>query len=320
MKQPAKGCFIFYLSYNNFKNKLCSYAYKNFPSFYFCRMLTVSELFIYPVKSLGGIPVSSAMVTDRGFQFDRRWMLVDINNRFITQRDLPVMALLRVEFGNLGLTAYHKKNNTERINIPLLPETNETATVTIFDDNCKAAFVSKNVDEWFSQMLSTNCRLVYMPDSTNRPVDENYADDDEHTTFTDGFPYVMIGQASLDDLNGRLREHVPINRFRPNIVFTGGKPYEEDQLGHFIINNINFYGIKLCARCVITTVNQENAYKSVEPLKTLATYRLKNNKIYFGQNLLAKDVGTINIGNQIDIVTGNISDDFAIPPGNVTYT
>src|SRR6185312_14229953 len=99
-------------------------------------------------------------------------------------------------------------------------------------------------DEWFSKMLSVNCRLVYMPDSIQRFVDEKYARNGEITGFADAFPFLIIGQASLDDLNNRLAEALPINRFRPNIVFTGGKPYEEDVMEHFIINGINFYGVK----------------------------------------------------------------------------
>jgi uncharacterized protein YcbX len=268
-------------------------------------MLTVSELFIYPVKSLGGIPVSSAKVTDRGFEYDRRWMLVDFNNRFLTQRELPTMALLQVNLTANGLKVCHKKNITSQINIPFIPETQEEVTVEIFEESCKAIFVSKIVDEWFSQILAINCRLVYMPGSSKRFVDERYAINHEITNFSDGYPFLIIGQASLDDLNYRLAEALPINRFRPNIVFTGGKPYEEDGMEHFTINKVNFYGVKLSARCVITSVNQDNANKAIEPLRTLATYRQKNNKIYFGQNLLHDGEGTIRVGDAIEVMKIN---------------
>lgn len=268
-------------------------------------MLTVSELFIYPVKSLGGIPVSSAKVTDRGFEYDRRWMLVDLNNRFLTQRELATMALLQVELTATGLKVYHKKNISSQINIPFLPQTTEETTVEIFEESCNAIFVSKIADEWFSKMLAINCRLVYMPGSSKRFVDERYAIIREITSFSDGYPFLIIGQASLDDLNYRLAEALPINRFRPNIVFTGGKPYEEDTMENFNINNVSFYGVKLCARCVITTVNQDNASKSNEPLRTFATYRQRNNKIYFGQNLLHDGEGTIRVGDTIEVMKVN---------------
>lgn len=268
-------------------------------------MRRVSELFIYPIKSLGGISVSSAKLTDRGFEYDRRWMIVDLNNRFITQRELPAMALLQVELNSQGLKVYHKKNNESQICIPLRPEIKEEIIVEIFEDSCKAVFVSKIADEWFSQMLSVKCRLVYMPDDSERPVDEKYSCNGEITSFSDGFPYLIIGQSSLDDLNDRLIKPLPVNRFRPNIVFTGGKPYEEDEMKHFRINNINFYGVKLCSRCVITTINQSVASKSQEPLKTLATYRQKDNKIYFGQNVLVNGSGKVNVGDQIEIIEVN---------------
>jgi uncharacterized protein YcbX len=275
-------------------------------------MLTVSELFIYPIKSLGGISVASAMITDRGFQYDRRWMLVDENNHFLTQREFAAMALLQVELTSGGLKVYHKKNIHSPIIIPAFTETNEKANVEIFGESCSAQFVSRIADEWFSEMLLLKCRLVYMPDSTKRSVDNRYAFNKEITSWSDAFALLIIGQSSLNDLNSRLAEPLPINRFRPNIVFTGGAPYEEDVMKHFTINGINFYGAKLSARCVITTINQENAGKAKEPLKTLAAYRMKNNKIYFGQNLLHNGAGTISLGDTMKIIKVNASEAFNI--------
>ncbi|MBK5271090.1 MAG: MOSC domain-containing protein, partial [Bacteroidia bacterium] len=114
---------------------------------------------------------------------------------------------------------------------------------------------------------------------------------------------MIIGQSSLDDLNERLAERLPMNRFRPNIVFTGGEPYEEDILQHFMINRINFFGVKLSARCVIINTDQDDATLSKEPLKTLATFRSKDNKVYFGQNLLHQEEGIIHIGDMLDVIT-----------------
>lgn len=264
-------------------------------------MLEVSELFIYPIKSLGGVSVTSAKVTDRGFQYDRRWMLVDNSNSFLSQREVPQMTLLQVQLSDAGLTVQHKINKGERVYIPGSIEKPEELTVQIWSDKCKAELVSPRLDEWFSDMLSLSCRLVYMPDSSKRRVDTRYATDKELTNLSDGYPFLIIGQASLNDLNVRLLDPLPMNRFRPNIVFTGAEPFEEDLMEHFSINNIQFYGVKPCSRCVITTINQDNAEKSKEPLKTLAAYRQKNNKIYFGQNLLHKGEGEIRVGHVITI-------------------
>jgi uncharacterized protein YcbX len=262
-------------------------------------MLQISELFIYPIKSLGGISVSNALVTDRGLQHDRRWMLVDSNNEFMTQREFAEMALLQSEIVEDGLKVYHKKKQTS-ILIPFESQ-GETISVQVWSDQCKGIVVDKKADEWFSETLGKHCQLVYMPRTTKRRVDGRYALNKEITNFSDGYPFTTIGQSSLDDLNSRLEETLPINRFRPNIVFTGGAAFEEDGWKHFTINDIDFYGVKLCARCVITTINQETIKKSKEPLKTLATYRQRNNKIYFGQNLVHHGEGTLHIGDEIKV-------------------
>ena len=279
-------------------------------------MLQISELYIYPIKSLPGVPVKEARVTEKGFEYDRRWMLVDENNRFISQREAPQMTQLLVSIENEGLHIKHKING-ESLIVPFdsLSSRNK-GTVTIWDDTCEADYVSTEADEWFTSALGINCRLVYMPDDCQRVVDQRYAPGNSVTSFSDAYPFMIIGQASLDDLNSRLNEALPMERFRPNIVFTGGQPYEEDMMGSFTIGNINFYGVKLCARCIIPTINQQNASRGKEPLKTLAKYRQKNNKIYFGQNLVHDGEGIIAIGDEIQTKSLNIDERFIVnkPP------
>lgn len=264
-------------------------------------MLQVSELFVYPVKSLGGISIPKSIVTDRGLRYDRRWMLVDLHSRFMTQRDFPEMALLKVQIKEgKGLTISNKRKGGS-IDIPFETD-GETIPVQVWSDRIKGIVVGRNMDEWFSEMLGKHCRLVYMPEGTKRKVDGRYAINKEITSFSDGYPFLTIGQGSLEDLNSRLAEKLPINRFRPNIVFTGGAPYEEDTLAHFTIRNIHFYGVKLCSRCTITTINQDTLEKGKEPLRTLAAYRMKNNKIYFGQNLVHDGEGTIEVGDEMKVL------------------
>lgn len=264
-------------------------------------MLAISQLFIYPVKSLGGIPVSSAQLTDRGFMYDRRWMLVDDNNRFLSQREQPVMALLQTEITDAGIKVTDKRNTADNCIIPFINKQHEKIKVQVWDDACEAELMSDDLSKWFSAALQINCKLVFMPDDSMRKVDGRYAANNEITSFSDGYPLLLIGQSSLDDLNNRLTEKITIDRFRPNIVFTGGAAYEEDTMAEFDINSINCYGVKQCARCVVTTIEQSNAAKGKEPLKTLAAYRQLNNKIYFGQNVLYKGNGVINIGDAITI-------------------
>ncbi|MEO6327461.1 MAG: MOSC N-terminal beta barrel domain-containing protein [Ginsengibacter sp.] len=266
-------------------------------------MLSVSELYIYPIKSLGGIALDTAMVTNRGLQHDRRYMLVDENNIFFTQREYPAMAFLRTAIEDDDLLVYHKDAMSEKLELHVAPEpTGTTTTVKIWDDWCEGEYISERADDWFSDKLGISCRLVYMPDSTKRKVDPLRALNDDITSFTDGYPIMMLGQSSLDDLNGRLIEQLPMNRFRPNIVYTGGQPFEEDVMEHFSINNINFFGVKPCARCPIPTTNQETGVRGKEPLKTLSQYRVANNKVLFGQHVLCAGTGIISVGDSINVL------------------
>lgn len=266
-------------------------------------MYTISQLFIYPVKSLGGIEVTEAQLTDRGLQYDRRWMLVDNNNQFLTQREHPVMCLLQTAIEEDKLIVYYKNNPEDKVHVLLQPlPTKKTVQVQVWDDECAAWFVSDEADEWCSNKLSMPCRLVYMPENEKRKVDARYATGEDITSFSDGYPLLMIGQASLDDLNSRLLEPLPMDRFRPNIVFNGGQPYDEDIMSHVRVNEIDLYGVKLCARCTITTINQTNGIKAKEPLLTLAGYRMKNNKIYFGQNVLLQQTGYLKTGDAIEVI------------------
>ena len=264
--------------------------------------LLVSGLFIYPVKSLGGISLTESYIGNRGLMYDRRWMLIDDNHKFITQRANHRLALLQTELGDNQLKISSKNDRTRFIDVPLNPAPVERINVNVWDDICEAEVASKEINIWLSHTLEMSCRLVYMPEDSLRKVDKVYAKNNEITAFSDGYPIMLIGEASLDDLNNRLAQPVPMNRFRPNIIFKGGYPYQEDNLHKFSINNLSFLGVKLCGRCVITTINQNDGISSDEPLRTLSTYRKKENKVLFGQNVLPVNYGIVRIGDEIHIV------------------
>lgn len=265
-------------------------------------MLQVSALYIYPIKSLGGIAVDKAVITERGLQYDRRWMLVDDNNRFLSQREIARMALFKVAVTPTGLSVNYSPTNA-RLQVPFKPLYNQLVEVSVWDDTCQGQFVSDEANQWFSNILGIPCSLVYMPDDTLRQVDPDYAGPGTITSFSDAFPLLLISQASLDDLSAKIGSPIPMNRFRPNIVYSGGTPYSEDQLASFRINNINFYGVKLCARCPIPGIDQDTAISGKEPIKTLASYRRRQNKIYFGQNLLHQGSGTLKIGDTLEVLS-----------------
>jgi uncharacterized protein YcbX len=265
-------------------------------------MLQISRLFVYPVKSLGGISVPSALLTDRGFQHDRRWMLVNDQNQMMTQREYPQMALLQTNIIEDGISIWHMNDIHTRITVPFV-SSGTTLTVQVWNDLCEAVFVDRKIDEWLSNKLDVTCRLVYMPDDSLRKIDPRYAVEENNiNSFSDGYPIMLLSQSTLDDLNSRLEVPVSMNRFRPNIVLAGANPYEEDEMAEFRIRGVQFYGVKLCARCAIPTINQDTLEKSKEPLKTLASYRQNGNNIWFGQNVIYASGGvSLKVADRVEI-------------------
>ncbi len=258
--------------------------------------ITVTGLFVYPVKSLAGIPLSEAQVTDRGFRYDRRWMLVDEQGMFLSQRELASMALLVPERSPEGLLV--RDASGDHIMIQEKDE-GETLRVGIWEDECEAILYEAAVNQWFSKRLNISARLVYMPESSHRNVDPRYAHHSELVGFADGYPFLMISEESLADLNHRLDHPVAMNRFRPNLVTRGGEPYLEDTIGTFRIGDIEFRAAKPCARCQVVTIDQQTAAITKEPLRTLSSYRRDGNKVLFGMNLLHQGSGSLSIGDRV---------------------
>lgn len=262
---------------------------------------TLSEIWIYPIKSLAGVRQAKAKVKQKGLEFDRRWMLVDEQGRFLTQREHPEMSLFRVTL-NEGTLTVISNTTQDQVRLDLTgPEEGELQQVVIWDDQVEAIEPDPHLSHWFSEHLKLRCRLVFFPESNRRDVDPDYAKNHEQVSLADGYPFLIIGQASLDDLNNRLASPVKMNRFRPNFVFTGGAPYEEDTWKHLRIGNCEFMGMKPCGRCVLTTVNPQTGVKEKEPLATLSTYRKKGSKILFGQNLVAVVFNEVYEGDEIEI-------------------
>jgi len=263
-------------------------------------MLTLSEINIYPIKSLGGISLQSSEVEKRGLKYDRRWVLVDESNKFFTQRNFPEMALIKVAVENDGLKLQHKTKPFEPLHVPFEFDHSKTDKIVIWDDTVTGEFYNSEIDDWFSEFIGIKCHLVKMPESTQRKVDKSYAKN-KIVSFADGYPFLIIGQASLDDLNSRMEIPLPMNRFRTNFVFTGGKPFEEDNWKTFKIGDVTFRAVKPSARCVITTTDQETAARSHEPLLTLSKYRKIDNKVMFGMNLVYDSVGKVKVGDKIEL-------------------
>ncbi|MEX2231224.1 MAG: MOSC N-terminal beta barrel domain-containing protein [Cyclobacteriaceae bacterium] len=264
--------------------------------------LILTEIWIYPVKSLGGIPLEKASVMGKGLEFDRRWMLIDDEGVFMTQRVNPAMALfkLRIQEGwiSISYTKDGKIISSCEFSIST-PTSDKWIAARVWNDDVKVLEVEPELSKWFSHHLQTSCKLVAFPEEKPRPVDPRYKLNNEQVSLADAYPFLIIGQSSLDDLNKKLVSPVPMNRFRPNFVFRGGEPYGEDRWRDLSIGKIPFVAVKKSERCVLTTVNQDTAEKEAEPLRTLSGYRKIENKVYFGQNLVTLGHGEVAIGDPV---------------------
>jgi len=264
--------------------------------------MVLSELWIYPVKSLGGIRLKTSQVQQRGLQYDRRWMIVDDHGSFLTQRTNPKMASLGLSSHEDGFTIFSKLHPGRSILLPFLPDSAEKVQVKIWKDIVDAVTVSSIIDAWLSQELGKMVRLVFMPESTSRMMHPDDSPESSLISFTDDFPFLLISQASLDDLNSRLDSPVTMQRFRPNLVVSQTQAFGEDSWKTIKIGHLNFLVAKPCDRCVLINVNPELAVKETEPLKTLAGYRKIDKKIFFGQNVIGLDTGIISEGDSIHVL------------------
>ena len=266
--------------------------------------LRLDEIRIYPIKSLPGIRVSHANVLGKGLEFDRRFMLIDRNNRFMTQRTLPQLSQYRLSLAD-GTITISSKEVPEAGVVTLGLKAGEmkgpSLSAEVWDDVVTVVEADPKLSSWFSRTLGMECKLVLFPEGNPRAVDPDYAPDGHHVSLADGYPMLIIGIASLDDLNARLEQPVTMDRFRPNLVFSGGTPYQEDGFREFRIGKNIFAGVKPCSRCNLITIDPVTGEAGAEPLRTLSGYRTRNNKVYFGQNVIALSHDHINEGDEIHL-------------------
>jgi uncharacterized protein YcbX len=185
------------------------------------------------------------------------------------------------------------------LELPLEPGPSVALPVRIWDDRCTATWAGEPAARWFSDVLETACSLVHIAEANARPVDPDYAPPGHRVGFADAFPFLLVSEASLADLNGRLATPLPMNRFRPNLVIAGVRPFGEDDIGPFTIGGIRFTPVKPCDRCGVTTTDQTTGERGVEPLRTLATYRRSNGKVLFGQNVVHTGTGRLRVGDAL---------------------
>jgi uncharacterized protein YcbX len=260
---------------------------------------TVSQLNVYPVKSLRGIALESARVTGRGLEHDRRFMVVGPDGGFFTQREIPRMATVWTDIaeGELRLAA----PDHDEISLPLVPADGERMRVEVWETECEAIAPSPDADRWLTDYLGRPCRLVYMPDSTRRISDPRHAGPGRLVGFADGYAFLVVSEASLAALNARLAHPVPMNRFRANIVVAGTPGFAEDDWGEFAAGSAVLRMAKPCGRCQITTTDQATGeVTGPEPLLTLGEWR--RSEAYgarFAMNAVTVAAGEIRVGDPV---------------------
>lgn len=266
------------------------------------KKVRVVELHRYPVKSLAGITLSSAQVEEKGITFDRNWLVTLPSGKFLTQREIPKMALVKTSVSENGdLTLSTEGRNSVTVPHVSHPEDMDFKRVTVWRDECYAIDEGDDVAAWLSEFLETKCRLVKMKDGFKRPIVDDGKEFDGSVRFQDQYPLLVISTASLQDLNGKLEKPLPMNRFRPNIVIEGCGAFEEDEFKTLTSpSGIVISSAKPCARCVIATTDQKTTERGVEPLRTLATYRSSERGVLFGQNYMVDHSGSLKVGDELD--------------------
>ncbi|MBW0146028.1 MOSC domain-containing protein [Marinobacter arenosus] len=260
--------------------------------------MKVHSLWVYPVKSLAGIPVDEFALDDFGPVGDRRWMIIDADRQFVTQRNHPELARIGV----------FRRGDDVEVAIPgqgryTLCPSGESLRALVWRDWTQAIVGQAEASEALSQFCGKALRFVYMPDDSFRRVDAARVRDLRRVSFADGFPLLITNLASLEELNGRLDKPVEMRRFRPNIVVEGATPWAEDHWRGLRVGECEFDLVKPCSRCVMTTVDPDSGVKdaAVQPLRTLSKYRRTDDGVMFGMNAIHESEGWVRVGDPVKI-------------------
>ncbi|MFC8226010.1 MOSC domain-containing protein [Streptomyces sp. NPDC057287] len=268
----------------------------------------LGAVYIHPVKSLAAHAADKVAVEPWGLDGDRRWMLIDNENRVVTQRQQPRMAQLSAEplpDGGVSLSAPGGPSLTVGA-----PDPVTTVAAELHRSKVEVVPASEDAHTWFSARLDAEVRLVHLDaPSHRRPVDPEFGRPGETVSLADGFPLLLTTRSSLDALNSLVArgDHpeegpLPMDRFRPNVVVEGTAPWAEDGWRRIAIGEVAFRLVKPCGRCVITTTDQRTAERGKEPLRTLARHRREGKHLLFGQNMIPEATGVIRVGDPVTVL------------------
>ena len=266
----------------------------------------LASIHIYPMKAARAVDLGESVVEPWGLAGDRRWLLVDEDGRFVSQREEPSLARVVVTYGPLagGINVTAAGFPARQVTAPGGGE--QMLKVTVWSSTVLAAAAGPAGDAWFSAYLGRPVRLVYLDDPTRRAVDPEFGRDGDVVSFADGYPLLLTSTASLDELGRWLSEDgaqpVPMTRFRPNAVVTGAPPWAEDHWRRIRIGTVEFRVVKPCGRCVVTTTDQITGEVGSQPLKMLGRRRRFGQQLVFGQNLIPDGPGLIRAGDFVEVL------------------
>ncbi|MFC8018711.1 MOSC domain-containing protein [[Kitasatospora] papulosa] len=268
----------------------------------------LGAVFVHPVKSLAAIAADEAAVEPWGLDGDRRWMLIDAENRVVTQRQQPRMAQLSAEVlpgGGVALSAPGSPSLVVEV-----PGSDRSVVAELHRSKVEVTVAAEAAHAWFGARLGAEVRLVHLDaPSHRRPVDPEFGRPGETVSLADGYPLLLTTSASLDALNAWValgdlpgEGPLPMDRFRPNVVVDGTAPWAEDGWKRIAIGEVVFRVVKPCGRCVVTTTDQRTAARGREPLRTLARHRRDGKHLLFGQNMIPESTGAVRVGDPVRVL------------------
>jgi uncharacterized protein YcbX len=268
--------------------------------------MRVEGIFIYPVKSLPGISLREWETEPRGFKFDRKFMLIDSDHKFVSLRSLPNLYKCHLELieGDI-LKINYPPYESIGIEISLNnPEVEKEIEVVIWNDTIQAGLMPPSYNQWFSDIFQKDLRLVVMQEHHHRQIDRRYAEEGEMVSFADGYPFLLVQESSLSFLNEKLDKHVQMIRFRPNIIISGGLSFEEDTWTNIEVGNVELKLVKPCGRCKVINIDPMTLELNPKIMETLKSFRLPN----FGMNgCLNSKGGNIRIGDTVKVLNKRIN-------------
>lgn len=262
----------------------------------------LSDLIIYPIKSIQGISLQSSQVDFSGLWGDRRYMLVKPNGLFISGREHPNITLVSAQLDGENQWSLSHPNMSQSIAINPAFFTGPYKNVTVWDDVLQGQTTSENLDAWFSEVAGEPVQLVHFGEASERYTSRR---PDSPVAFADGYPFLLATEASLEELNGSCPKDIDMMQFRPNLVVKGNTPFEEDTWKRIRIGQVEFENVKPCVRCIFTTLNPKTAERigKGEPLKTLGKFRLLGKDgVTFGINMVALNSGNIHLEDSVEVL------------------